>query len=196
MRILVLTSTFPRWHGDREPPFVFELCHRLAQAHDVLVLAPHCRGAAIEERMAAHLTVRRFRYAPERFESLAYEGGILEKLRRGRWRFLLVPIFVLGQLLAAVRAVRRECPDVIHAHWIVPQGVIGVLAAWASPKRRPAVLCTSHGADLFALRGPLTRFLKAAVARAKERAKLLGGSVDVKVTRGRAGAIAQLPVVG
>jgi signal transduction histidine kinase len=38
--------------------------------------------------------------------------------------------------------------------------------------------------------------LKAAVARAKERAKLLGGSVDVKVTKGRAGAVAQLPVTG
>jgi signal transduction histidine kinase len=38
--------------------------------------------------------------------------------------------------------------------------------------------------------------LKAAVARAKERAKLLGGSVEVKVVKGRAGAIAQLPVVG
>ncbi|TCC11910.1 sensor histidine kinase [Kribbella soli] len=38
--------------------------------------------------------------------------------------------------------------------------------------------------------------LKAAVARARERAKLLGGSVDVKVTKGRAGAVAQLPVVG
>jgi signal transduction histidine kinase len=38
--------------------------------------------------------------------------------------------------------------------------------------------------------------LKAAVARAKERAKLLGGSVDVKVTKGRAGAVAQLPVIG
>ncbi|MGW6200259.1 sensor histidine kinase [Kribbella sp. NPDC055110] len=38
--------------------------------------------------------------------------------------------------------------------------------------------------------------LKAAVARAKERAKLLGGSVEVKVTKGRAGAVAQLPVVG
>ncbi|MFD3404746.1 sensor histidine kinase [Kribbella sp. NPDC058693] len=38
--------------------------------------------------------------------------------------------------------------------------------------------------------------LKAAIARAKERAKLLGGSVDVKVTKGRAGAVAQLPVVG
>jgi signal transduction histidine kinase len=38
--------------------------------------------------------------------------------------------------------------------------------------------------------------LKAAVARAKERAKLLGGSVEVKVVKGRAGAVAQLPVVG
>ncbi len=38
--------------------------------------------------------------------------------------------------------------------------------------------------------------LKAAVSRARERAKLLGGSVDVKVTKGRAGAVAQLPVVG
>jgi signal transduction histidine kinase len=38
--------------------------------------------------------------------------------------------------------------------------------------------------------------LKAAVARARERAKLLGGSVDVKITKGRAGAVAQLPVAG
>ena len=38
--------------------------------------------------------------------------------------------------------------------------------------------------------------LKAAVARAKERAKLLGGSVEVKITKGRAGAVAQLPVTG
>jgi signal transduction histidine kinase len=38
--------------------------------------------------------------------------------------------------------------------------------------------------------------LKAAVARAKERAKLLGGSVEVKVVKGRVGAVAQLPVVG
>lgn len=38
--------------------------------------------------------------------------------------------------------------------------------------------------------------VKAAVARAKERAKLLGGSLDVKVSRGHADAVAQLPVLG
>jgi glycosyltransferase involved in cell wall biosynthesis len=165
LRILVLTSTFPRWAGDREPPFVFELCRRLAVAHEVLVIAPHCRGAAREERLAANLSVRRFRYAPEILESLAYEGGILEKLRRAPWRFILIPGFVLGELLAAMRAVQRERPDVVHAHWVVPQGVVALLAAAASRGKPPAVVCTSHGADLFALRGLLARHVKAWVAR-------------------------------
>jgi hypothetical protein len=37
---------------------------------------------------------------------------------------------------------------------------------------------------------------KAAVARAEERAAFLGGSLDVKVSRGHANAVAQLPVLG
>lgn len=165
MRILVLTSTFPRWPGDREPPFVFELSRRLAVRHDVLVLAPHCRGAAVEERMAERLTVRRFRYAPECLESLAYEGGIPEKLRRARWRLLLVPCFVLAELLAAVRVVRRHRPHVIHAHWLVPQGIVALIAAAACRGKRPALVCTSHGSDLLALRGRLAEQLKRFVAR-------------------------------
>jgi signal transduction histidine kinase len=46
--------------------------------------------------------------------------------------------------------------------------------------------------------GPVDRSadLKAAVARARERAKFLGGSLDVKVSRGRANAVAQLPLLG
>ncbi|MBU2664123.1 hypothetical protein KOI35_11530 [Actinoplanes bogorensis] len=38
--------------------------------------------------------------------------------------------------------------------------------------------------------------VRAAVTRARERARLLGGSVDAKVTRGRARVVAQLPVAG
>ncbi len=132
MRILVLTSTFPRWSGDREPPFVFELCKRLAETNEVTVLAPHCRGAVAEERIGERLRVRRFRYAPELLESLAYEGGILEKLRLARWRHLLVPAFFLAEAWAALRAIRRERPDVIHAHWIVPQGVVALVARLAA----------------------------------------------------------------
>lgn len=46
--------------------------------------------------------------------------------------------------------------------------------------------------------GPIDRTadVKAAVARAKERATFLGGSLDVKVSRGHANAVALLPVLG
>jgi hypothetical protein len=46
--------------------------------------------------------------------------------------------------------------------------------------------------------GPVDRSadVKAAVARARERAAFLGGSLDVKVSRGHANALAHLPVLG
>ena len=46
--------------------------------------------------------------------------------------------------------------------------------------------------------GPVDRSadIKAAVARARERAKFLGGSLDVKVSRGHANAVAQIPLPG
>jgi signal transduction histidine kinase len=48
------------------------------------------------------------------------------------------------------------------------------------------------------IHGPVDRSadFKPAVARAKERAKVLGGSLDVKVSRGHANFLAQLPVRG
>lgn len=55
-----------------------------------------------------------------------------------------------------------------------------------------------HDALEIRVTGPVDRSadVKAAVARAKERAKFLGGSLDVKVSRGHAKAVAQLPVLG
>ncbi len=182
MRILVLTSTYPRWPGDREPPFVFELCRRLALRHEVLVIAPHCAGAVAEEKLG-NLSVQRFRYAPERLQSLAYEGGILEKLRRARWRYLLVPLFLLSEWAAALRAIRQLRPDVIHAHWIIPQGLIALLARLGARGKPPPVVCTSHGADLFALRGPLASRLKAWVVRRAALLTVVSAVMAAQATR-------------
>jgi signal transduction histidine kinase len=46
--------------------------------------------------------------------------------------------------------------------------------------------------------GPVSKSaeVKEIIARAKERARLLGGTLDVKIARGQAGAVAQLPVLG
>jgi signal transduction histidine kinase len=46
--------------------------------------------------------------------------------------------------------------------------------------------------------GPVSKTaeVKEIIARAKERARLLGGTLEVKIARGQAGAVAQLPLLG
>lgn len=147
-RLLVLTSTFPRWQNDHEPPFVFELAHRLTERFDVTVLAPHVAGAARKERMNG-TNVRRFRYAPARLEQLAYDGGIPTKLRLRPWLILLVPLFLVAQTIAAVRIIRQQRPVAVHAHWIIPCGIIGALSKWFAAEPFHLVI-TAHGADVHA----------------------------------------------
>lgn len=165
-RLLVLASTFPRWVGDPEPGFVHALARRLASRFDVTVLCPHAPGAATRDTMDG-VHVVRYRYAPAAFESLVNDGGIVANLRRSPAKCLLVPGFVLAQCVAAWRLVRSGKVDVIHAHWILPQGLVAMLAARARGGRAVPVLVTSHGGDLFALRGRVARWLKRwTVARA------------------------------
>jgi glycosyltransferase involved in cell wall biosynthesis len=155
--LLVVTSMFPRWADDSEPGFVFELCRRLAAEFEVRVLAPHAKGAAATETMDA-VDIVRYRYASERFETLAYDGGIMPKLRRNRWKWLLVPLLLVAQYRAVRRQLKHWRPDAVHAHWIIPQGTIAALACRGH--RRPRLIVTAHGGDLFALKGWLLDRIK------------------------------------
>jgi glycosyltransferase involved in cell wall biosynthesis len=150
-KLLVLTSTFPRWEGDTEPPFVLELSRRLVADNEVTVLAPGAERAAPNEIMCG-MRVLRFSYFFRRWQKLAYEGGILMNLKRQPLVALLVPFFLLAQFIAVVKLLRADQIDVIHAHWLFPQGLIAVLATRIANRRVP-ILCTSHGGDLFGLRG-------------------------------------------
>lgn len=161
-RLLVLTSTYPRWGGDTEPGFVHDLCRQLATAHEVMVLAPHAAGAKRKETLAG-VRVIRFRYGPECWEKLAYNGGIMANLRRNPLLYLMLPWFFLGQLLALLCLMRRNRPAAVHAHWIVPQGIILAVAS-ALNSTRPRMICTAHGSDVSALRGEFWRRLRRWVA--------------------------------
>lgn len=145
--LLVVTSTFPASKDDHSPRFVFDLSKRLAAEFEVTVLAPHGPGLAVRERIDG-LDVRRFRYLPERFERLAYSGGMPDQLRRNRLNYLAVPFFVLAQTLAMARLLREKPISVIHAHWWIPQAVCALLGRGLS-KSKPPIACTLHGADAF-----------------------------------------------
>jgi glycosyltransferase involved in cell wall biosynthesis len=159
-RLLVLASTYPRSQDDPEPRFVHELSRRMTMRFDVTVLCPHARGAELAEIMDG-VEVLRYRYAPGWMETLVQNGGIIANLRRSPWKWLLVPSFLFCQWWVGRRVLSRRKIALMHAHWLIPQGVV---AAILSRMSGVPYAVTSHGGDLFGLRGRISSALKRWVA--------------------------------
>jgi glycosyltransferase involved in cell wall biosynthesis len=157
-KLLVLASTYPARTGDGTPQFVRDLATVEALSYQTTVLVPSVPGGARLEVDGA-LEVRRFRYFPRRWEDLA-DGAILENLRsrKSRWAQVL-PLF-LAEVLAIRRQARAVKPDVIHVHWLIPQGVAALIAAPKVPK-----LVTTLGGDVYGLRDGVSRRLIRAVLK-------------------------------
>jgi len=156
--VLVVTSTFPRWRGDAVTPFIEQLCTGLVhEGWRVGVLAPHDAGALSAESWDG-IDVHRFRYAwPASAQTLFYRGGALVTLNRSRGSWLALPGFLLAEFWSLLRLARRLRPAIIHAHWLLPQGLVAVLVGRLL--RIPTVV-TLHGADVFSLRGAVFRPFK------------------------------------
>jgi glycosyltransferase involved in cell wall biosynthesis len=166
LRVLVMSTTFPVVAGDGTPEFVLTLSAELARrGHRVTVLVPRVAGGADRE-VVQGVQVRRFGYFPRRWENLA-DGAIMPNLRQRPIRWLQAPSLVVSFWWAARREVRRTQADVVHAHWVVPAGLIARLL------RRP-YLITAHGADAYTLRGAPFAWLK--------RSALAHASVTVPVS--------------
>lgn len=143
MHIGVLTHNYPRFAGDFSGTFVEALCDELArQGHPVTVWAPYdpaynrpltyqpnpTTGAA-----PAAVTLRLYRYAwPARLQRLGYMRSMQSDLALRLEAYLLSPLlFAAGirQVVADVTGAGRTRPHVLHAHWVLPNGLIGAVAA-------------------------------------------------------------------
>ncbi len=193
--LVILASTFPARADDGTPSFVRDLAVGLVGHFEPLVLVPAVPGGAASET-ADGIRVTRYRYFPRRWEDLA-SGAILENVRSKKSRLLQVPFFMAAQWFAVRSAVRRERPAVIHAHWIIPQGIV---ARWAAP--RVPLVVTTLGGDLYALGDPFSRALKRSVLRRaravtvmnadmRERAIALGANPDTTYVMPMGAQVAQ-----
>lgn len=156
--LLVFASTFPRWKNDTNPPFVYELSKRLTDEFDVHVLAPSFPGAKDYEVMDK-MQVHRFHYFFKKYEKLAGSGGILPTLKKNKWFFGQVPFFMAAEFFALKKLVKQIKPDIIHSHWIIPQGFVTALVHKLTGV--PYVV-TTWGGDMFVFKkkGILASFLK------------------------------------
>ena len=154
MHIGVLTHNYPRFGGDFSGTFVEALCDELArQGHAVTVWAPYdpayqrpliyypsgaageAAGTASGEAAGtasgeAAVTLRLYRYAwPAHLHRLGYMRSMQSDLALRLEAYLLSPaLFAAGIRHVLADAARRR-PDVLHAHWVLPNGLIGAAAA-------------------------------------------------------------------
>lgn len=175
LQILFLTQTYPRFEGDTAGPFIRDLARGLVRLGDrVTVLAPHAKG--VPERWEEQgVEVVTFRYAPESREVLGYGRSLEadEKVKGGA--ALVTPLYALGLHRATRRQLRARRFDLVHAHWIVPNGLV---AAWSVDVPLAIGL---HGSDVF-----LAEKVRPAAAWALRRTRLLTGCSPELVDRVRA----------
>lgn len=156
-RVLVLSTTFPRWFNDTYPSFVYHLSRRLGEKHDMVALAPHYPKALKQEKMGT-IDVRRFSYfKPESLQKLCYDGGVIPNLKKSFLAKLQLPLLLETEFLAARKIVKNESISLIHAHWVLPQGLIGALL---KRKFKIPLIITIHGSDLFPLKNSFFRKLQ------------------------------------
>lgn len=177
-KLLVLSSTYPRWLGDPEPGFVHQLSRRLIPEFDVHVICPHSKNALSYELLDG-VHIYRFRYAPEVLETLVHGGGILSNIKSNRWKyFLLIPFFI-GLAWTILKLHRKIRPDILHAHWIIPQGFI--LAVISTFTKLPPVLLTSHGGDLFGVDSYIMRVIKCFILKRFKKITVVSSAMIKKV---------------
>ena len=145
MRVLFLAHAYPRYAADPVGSFVGNLAVALRERGvHVTVSAPSAPGLAAFEELAG-VPVHRFRYAPERYETLAYTGTMGAQVRDSLAGKAAMLAYVAAAYRAARRLARSQRFDLVHAHWWFPGGLVA--SGVASTLRLPFVT-TLHGSDL------------------------------------------------
>jgi glycosyltransferase involved in cell wall biosynthesis len=146
MRILMVTSSYPKFPGDVTAPFIESIAHGVA-----------ARGHQVDVVLPAHPELRRGPSEPVRFFPYEYaprpewsRWGYAQSLRadvglRGvAWLLAPLAAAALRGAVGARLGARRY--DAAHVHWVVPNAalVADILAAHGTP-----AVVSLHGSDVF-----------------------------------------------
>ena len=144
MRVCYVVSTFPRFEGDPEVPWLPEMVRRLREKNiDVEIFAPSYQGIASHH--ISGIPVHRFRYFFKRWEFLTHNEGATNKIQRTPLYNLLAIFYILFGSLAMLRLCASRRYDLFQAHWVFPHA----LFAWIGARLQKAGLCLRYyGAEL------------------------------------------------
>ena len=148
LNLLVMGTTFPRWENDTEATFVKDLSYELSKYFNVNVLVPHYKGLKLYDSKEKLKIYRFIYFYPTSLEKLAY-GGILPNLKKNPLLWIETPFLFLSELIKTFEIIKKENIEVLHTHWIFPQGLVGAISKKFFKIKH---LSTIHAGDIIALK--------------------------------------------
>jgi len=144
----MITSSYPRFPGDIAGTFIRSLAENVAlQGHEVHVVAPF--DPAIEGEVGNLVSVHRFRYIwPDSLSIVGHARSMEGDVKMRRLVYPLTPLYLVAALGELLLLASRWPFDIIHAHWAVPSGPIGAVAARLI---RAPLIVSLHGTDVFVM---------------------------------------------
>jgi glycosyltransferase involved in cell wall biosynthesis len=148
MKILLISSVYPRFENDQEVPWLRASVSFLRNANcKIAVVVPSYKGLKSHE--IDGVKIHRFRYAPAKLEFLTHDEGAPSKMAKNPLlQLLAIPYIIFGSFLTLKTCLKFK-PQIIHAHWPFPHGF---MAFFAKIFYRVPIVLNFHGAELLLLR--------------------------------------------
>jgi len=141
----MVASSYPRYHGDSVGSFMEPIAQGIAaRGHEVHLVAPwHPKWARAKVEGGVHFHL--FRYAPfAQLNVFGYAEGMRGDVRLRASAMAAAPLAMLAGWFKALRVAQKKRATIMHAHWVIPGGVIGAAAAGSLP-----LVISLHGSDVF-----------------------------------------------
>jgi len=144
MKILVLSSVYPRFDADTEVPWLRISLRELKKHNcDAVLIAPAFKG--LKNHSIDGIPVYRFRYAPASLEFLTHDEGAPSKIARNPLlQLLAIPYIISGSIKTLFLCLKLK-PEIMHVHWPFPHAFMAYFATFFY--KIPIVL-NFHGAEL------------------------------------------------
>lgn len=146
-KVLLLTSSYPRFRGDYAGCFVEAFAQSLTEYYEVEVLTLPSKGAPASE-VRGGINIHRIDYLiPQRLQLLDGCADLPSLLQESLGAKAQIPLMLVNFLYRALRLAKRA--DLICSHWAVPSGLVAAITSRLLG--RPHVM-VEHSAGLHLLR--------------------------------------------
>jgi glycosyltransferase involved in cell wall biosynthesis len=156
--LLHFTSCFPLHNEDSSGIFIKQLASQTKCKFNTFVLTPNDKKSN-EHEIVDGIEVIRYNYFIKKYQKLVYGDSIIQNLKSNKFLYFQIPFFLFSALINLTKTIINKKINIIHAHWIFPQGTIAVIAK-KIVKKKIKIVVTSHGGDAYGLNGYIFNKIK------------------------------------